>query len=310
MGLGRSWGPTLGGILLSTVGWRPLFWINLPICLLGLMGCRSLRQHSIRDRSVKLDLVGNVLLACGVFGLLHTLSGWGSSAFGNRVTAIFCLLSFLALWIWETRCADPMLNVCLLRRVAFLVPAQAVLCVGMTIAVVLIVPPLLLQRVHHLPPWAIGLLCLSAPLGIAPTSRLSGQAIGYYGAREVMVCGGALMSLALIGLSLFPIGLTIWRFASLLLLYGIGYGIYQTPNLDILMAAVPSELQGTIGAVQRMLLNVGNAFGATVCALFLRSLGSASDPSLGVHACWLFAAITMGMTLTVMILSRGSSEQA
>jgi MFS family permease len=309
LGLGPVMGPTLGGVLLSTVGWRPLFWLNLPICLLGLAGCRSLRRYSVRDRNVKLDLPGNVLLACGIFGLLSMISGWSTVA-GNQVIAGVCVLSFLALGVWEARCANPILEVNLLRRAAFFGPAQAVLCVGMTIAVVLIIPPFLLQRVHHLPPWAIGLICLSAPLGIALTSRLSGQAVDSYGAREVMVCGGALMSLALIGLSLFPISLTIWEFASLLLLYGIGYGIYQTPNLDILMGAVPSALQGTIGAVQRMLLNVGNAFGATVCALFLRSLSSDSNPSLGIHACWLFAAITMGLTLTVMILCHGSSKQS
>ena len=155
----------------------------------------------------------------------------------------------------------------------------------------------------------VGSVCLSAPLGIALTSRLSGCAIEYYGAHRVMALGGAFMFLSLIGLSLSPIDLTTSRFVGLLLLYGIGYGIYQTPNLDILMAALPSELQGTIGAVQRMLLNVGNAFGATVCALFLRGRLSASDPSAGIQACWLFAAITMGLTLLVLICCRQRAKR-
>jgi MFS transporter len=250
-----------------------------------------------------------VLLACGVFGLLYTLSGW-TTASGSLVTLSICLLSFLALGFWEARCANPILEVDLLWRAAFLGPAQAVLCIGMTIAVILIVPPFLLQRVHHFAPWAIGSVCLFGPLGIALTSRVSGYAIEYYGAHRVMALGGALMFLSLIGLSLSPIDLTTSRFVGLLLLYGIGYGIYQTPNLDILMAALPSELQGTIGAVQRMLLNVGNAFGATVCALFLRGQLSASDPSAGIQACWLFAAIMMGLTLLVMICCRQASGQA
>lgn len=281
-----------------------MFWINLPVCVFGLMGCRFLRRYSSADRTVKLDLFGNLLLACAVFGLLYTLSGWTSGSGAQSITTFaLSALLLIAFGFWESRCADPILEPGLFKRAGFVGPGQAVLCVGMTIAVVLIVPPFLLQRVFHLAPWMIGMICLSAPVGIALTSRLSGYATRFFGGQRLMMLGAVLMLVALLGLSLVPINTALWLFAALLLLYGIGYGIYQTPNLVILMAAVPSELQSTIGAVQRMLLNVGNAFGATMCALFFHGQSKAMDTSnyLGIPKCWLFAAITMSLTLLVMI---------
>jgi DHA2 family multidrug resistance protein-like MFS transporter len=107
-----------------------------------------------------------------------------------------------------------------------------------------------------------------------------------------MQLGIATMLIAILLVSLSGVGIPTWALAGLLLIYGIEYGIYQTPNLEALMASMPPRAQGTIGAVQRMLLNLGNAFGATIVGHLLGAEVGSKGVSVAAYLplCWWITA--------------------
>ncbi|MBV9671276.1 MAG: MFS transporter, partial [Verrucomicrobia bacterium] len=304
LGIGPTLGPCIGGVMLSTVGWRPVFWINIPICLAGVVGCLLLWKHSVFNKRVRLDIPGSLMLGFSVFVLLHILEVCGDQQGVN--TFLWCGIFFafiICFLIWETRYSSPILDFTLLRQPQVFAAMQAVVCVSVSIAVIFIVPPFLLQKIHHLSSWQTGSICLAAPLGIVTTSGVSGKLIARHGASRLMVLGQGVMCIACFRLSDMSANLAM--LFALLFLYGIGYGIYQTPNLDLLMASVPPEFQGTIGAVQRMLLNLGNVFGAAVCGLLLGSLWQHTGTGFNaVSAAWLFAACTLVLTMMIMLVSQ------
>ena len=288
LGLGPVLGPTVGGLIISWAGWRPVFWINLPVCLFGLWSCAALKRHAHVHRKVRLDWVGNLLLVALIFLILQILSTWHGL---NPSFAVCVLVGFL-FFFWESRTTEPLLDPRLLVTPSFFGPAQAVLFISMGIAGVFLLPPILLQGVRGLQPWEVGLVSFAGPLGIVLSSHSSNTIFRRIGSARLMQLGIATMFIAILVVSLSGVGIPAWALAGLLLLYGIGYGIYQTPNLEALMASMPPRAQGTIGAVQRMLLNLGNAFGATIVGHLLGAEVGSKGVSVAAYLplCWWITA--------------------
>ncbi len=92
----------------------------------------------------------------------------------------------------------------------------------------------------------------------------------------------------------------LWIWPPLLLLFGTGYGIYQTPNLSSLMQAVTKSEQGLAGAIQRMLLNLGNSVGGAIAALLLGLQASERQSSLSIT--WWFAVLFLSTGLAGLLL--------
>ena len=304
LALGPMLGPAVGGLIISCAGWRPVFWINLPVCLFGLWSCAALKRHARAHRKVRLDLIGNLLLVALIFLILQILSTWHGLNTTFAVGLAACLLVGFLFFFWESKTAEPLLDPRLLRTPSFFGPAQAVLFISMGIAAVLLLPPILLQGVRGLPAWAVGLVCFAWPIGTVLSSHSSNTIFRRIPNARLMQLGIATMFVAILIVSLSGVGIPAWVLAGLLLLYGIGYGIYQTPNLEALMAAMPPHEQGTIGAIQRMLLNLGNAFGATIVGHLLGSEVGSKSPSVAANLplCWSIAAgfiFVAGAVLTV-----------
>ena len=304
LGLGPVLGPTVGGPIISWAGWRPVFWINLPVCLFGLWGCAALKRHARVQRKVRLDIVGNLLLVALIFLILQMLSTWHglNTTFAGGLAA--CLLVGFLFFFWESRTAEPLLDPRLLLTPSFFGPAQAVLFISMGIAGVFLLPPILLQGVRGLQPWTVGLVSFAGPLGMVLSSHSSNTVFRRIRNARLMQLGIATMFTAILIVSLSGIGVLTWALAGLLLLYGIGYGIYQTPNLEALMASMPPHAQGTMGAVQRMLLNLGNAFGATIVGHLLAAEAGSKGLAVGANLplAWAITAgfiFVAGAVLTV-----------
>lgn len=272
LGLGPVLGPSVGGSLLSFVGWRWIFWINIPICLVGLIGTQ--RLMSIREElrnTVSLNLVGSVLLGVSIFGIIYGLSNTGSHGIMEIIPYGLVVVTFITYLVWETRVTQPVIQLRLFRNGIFSVSVLSVTVLGFATAIAFVVPPYFLEQIIHIAPWLVGLVNLATPLGLVILSRSSGKLIGAWGAIRLMSIGLGLMFLALAILSAMQADWMILSIVGLLLLYGFGAGVFVPANLSAIMGTVGSESQGTIGAVQRMAQNVGIALGTSVAALLIRS---------------------------------------
>jgi MFS family permease len=299
LGLGPVLGPTVGGVLLSTVGWPWIFWINLPICAAGAYCTFRLGAYARRDRSITVSPLRNGSLMIGAICLLFLMQSWSSHEW--RMTGLLAAVGAagLAVFVWlESMAVKPLIPRALLKSGRNITALWIVFCYGVAFAILFLLPPLFFGEHYHLAPWQIGCICFCAPLGIALTSRIAGNLTLRFGTGRMMILGtifstGALLLIAIAHASAF------WIWPPLLLLFGIGYGIYQTPNLSFLMQAVTKSEQGIAGAIQRMLLNLGNSVGGAIAALLLGLQAGERQLSLGIT--WWFAVLFLSTGLAGLL---------
>jgi EmrB/QacA subfamily drug resistance transporter len=303
LGLGPVLGPSVGGLLLSFAGWRYIFLINVPICLVGLWGILRLKRVTAEKHGqLPFNLLSNLLLGVAIFGILYGLSA--SSLHGFMRVLPFCLfaLSFIGYIILEKRVSRPIVPLSLFKNGSFVVPILSVTVLGLTTAIAFIVPPYFLEQISLLAPWQVGLVNLASPLGLVALSRISGKRIGTWGVTRLMVAGLGLMLIALVILSRMQSDWPAISLVALLLLYGVGAGIFIPANLSAIMGSVGHELQGTIGAVQRMVQNIGIAMGTSVAASMIQfgsNMGTAGYMSAFREA-WMVAAVAVLISLLGM----------
>ncbi len=306
LGIGPVIGPTFAGTVIAFASWRWIFLVNIPICLLALLGARRLHDTGEYEHA-PLDGVGMVLFALTIFSLVLALTV-GGHPHGDGVLiaglALLALLSFLVFLSQERRTSSPMLDLRLFKIVSFNVSVIDTLTFGFATAVIFLLPPLELHLITHLSAWQIGLISLSAPLGIVLLSRFSGIAIDRWGEQR-LVCTGLLVML--VALVLFALRQPTWGLGSLpllLFLYGVGGGIFIPPNISNIMKAAGAPHQGTMGAIYRMLHNVGLAIGVAAAALVLGIHGSQAQTqvTVGLRQTWLLAFITLTIAFVASIV--------
>lgn len=319
MGLGPVLGPSLGGLFLTIGDWRWIFWINVPVCLTGLWGCVFLARRTAESRrAVKLNLPGNAMLAAAMIGLLQALSRLSSGdaspadAAAGAAFLAFAALMLLLFFRWEKRAGEPIVPLSVLRSASYVVPLFGTVVFGAASAAAFMVAPYYSDRVLNLPSWQTGLVSLAAPLGIAVVSRQSGRRIASLGTGRLMTAGLLIMGVALASLSFVGEGWSVWWFMLLLFLYGIGGGVFNSPNVSAIMSGVEAGLQGTIGAVQRMLQNVGIALGTavTVACIHAGSGGRAAwTLQDGLQWAWRFAFLWVAANLAGFLYLAASSRR-
>ena len=269
LGIGPVLGPSIGGFLISAGNWRWIFWINIPFIFIGLIGCILLKKYIKEQNSVSihLDIRGNLLLFLSIFCLLISLTSWSYrsmldiSVYGNFLIFIITFGLFI---VWELKTHHPIIDLRLFKNISFSSPIFAIFVFGGTTSLGFIIPPYILEKINHLSSWQIGLVIMIA----------------------------AYTNLGLLQYILNPITISL-----LLLLYGIGGGFFLPSNTSAIMGTVSQDMQGTVGATQRMVQNIGIAFYTAVTSLFINHSSNSDKLLEGSSHAWLFASLTLFLAL-------------
>ena len=307
IGLGPVLGPSIGGLLISLASWRWIFWVNVPFALAGIIGC-SFLTNVVNDsrQPIKLDLLGNVILSISILVLLQGLSLLSTLNLLNLASitmiSLFAIL-FILFIFWEMRNVQPIVDLKLFLNGSFTAPILGVFMLGGATSVGFIVPPFFLEQVSLLKPWQVGLVNLSAPLGLVLMSKISGRLMKKNDTTHIMVTGLIIMTVAygILGMMQSDWGPTL--IALLLLLYGFGAGLFMPPNTFSIMSAVNQDIQGTIGAIQRMIQNLGIALFTAITSIFIRTHSHEGVEKLitGFRTSWSFAAMSLLISLTLFL---------
>ncbi len=256
-------GLILGG-LLGPVDWRLVFLVSVPFGVFGTFWAYlMLRELGVRHPA-KLDWWGNVTFGIGLIAVLvgitygiqpyggHTM-GWTSPFVltaiigGLAVLAIFCLV--------ETRVAEPMFQLPLFKIRAFTAGNLASLLSGLGRGGLMFVLIIWLQGIYlprhgysfsQTPLWA-GIFMLPLTIGFLVAGPVSGWLSDRFGARPFATGGMVVAAASFLLLELLPINFTYWQFAMILLLNGIGMGLFASPNRAGIMNSLPPERRG-VGA--------------------------------------------------------------
>ena len=270
---GVSIGIVIGGIL-SVIYWRDVFLISVPLGIFGTAwSYLKLRETSSRKKQ-KIDIVGNILMASGFVILLigvtygitpYKLSpmGWGnplvilSLVSGTIIIALFIL--------WEGRTTNPMLNIHLFRNRNFAIGSFTGFISAMGMMGLLYMLTLLFQGIwlplhgysfSITPLWAgIYMLPLTVSMGIF--GIIAGRLSDRSGAEWLIVVGLLLSGISLILLSFLSYNFPYYQMMILLVIFGMGYGFFNSPNIASVMSTVPPHERGSASGTLNNMRNTG-----------------------------------------------------
>ncbi|MEO3758764.1 MFS transporter [Mycobacterium sp. B14F4] len=272
---GSFLGLLIGGVL-AEWDWRAIFWVGVPIGILGTVwSMRSLKEVGVRTPG-QLDWAGCLAFGVGLTVLLvgitygiqpygNSSTGWtnpwvlGAIAAGVLLLAGFCFI--------ELRVAQPMVDVRLFKSTAFGMGNLAGLMSSVGrggLQFMLIVwlqgiwLPLRGYEFESTPLWA-AIYMLPITVGFLIAGPIAGSLSDRYGARPFTVGGMVLMGVSFIALVMIPVDFDYWVFALLIFLNGFGGGIFTAPNTAAIMSSVPPAQRGAASGVRATFFNAGSS---------------------------------------------------
>lgn len=287
--LGLTAGPSLGGWLAGTFGWRSVFYVNVPIGLLAIaFARRTITDDHVTQREERFDVVGASLFTAGLLALMIALNqghawGWGSPAvLALLAAAALLLLVFVRV---ERRRPSPMLDLSLFRSRDFSAATVGALLNYACVSAVVFVLPFLLIRGRGLSVQQAGLVLTAQPIVMAIVAPLSGALSDRIGARVPATAGMLLLAAGLACLAVVAPHGTPNAIALSLALVGLGVGMFVSPNNSALMGAAPRSRQGIASAVLATARNVGMVLGVGFAgAVFTTVVARAATPAAGLPA--------------------------
>ncbi|MGC9668332.1 MFS transporter [Planosporangium sp. 12N6] len=267
-------GLVLGG-LLSAWHWRAIFWVSVAVGAVGTWWAyRNLRETATRRTGVRVDWWGNVTFAAGLTALLAAITygiqpygghteGWTNPVVIAGLVGGCALL--VAFCVIEVRVPQPMFDLGLFRIQAFWAGNAAALLNAIARGGLQFMLIIWLQGIWlplhgydfaDTPLWA-GIYLLPLTIGFVVAGPVSGYLSDRYGAKVFATGGLVIMAASFIGLLLIPVNFSYPVFAALLLVNGVGSGLFSAPNTTAVMNAVPAGQRGVASGVRATFQNAG-----------------------------------------------------
>jgi EmrB/QacA subfamily drug resistance transporter len=271
--LGNLSGPAIGGLLLGIASWRSIFFINLPIGLLGYWASRVILppDQPRKDRET-FDNLGAFFFSTGMISILFALNNgqdWGWSSSPILIGLILGISLLISFFFTETRVLHPMIELSLFKNRPFLIGNISGFLSFIALFSNMMLMPFYLQHILNFSPSQVGLMMTAFPLMMAFVAPLSGRASDRIGPVALTTSGLVFISLGLFYLTTVSANSTTWQVIPGPLLMGIGSGLFQSPNNSSVMSSVPKPKLGVAGGINALVRNVGMVVGTALSvALF------------------------------------------
>jgi EmrB/QacA subfamily drug resistance transporter len=282
--LGLTVGPSLGGWLTGGLGWRSIFYVNVPVGALALwLSLRFIPADRPGARSEPFDRAGAGLFLIGLVALLLGLNqghawGWTSAAtLGSIALAGLALAAFVRS---ENR-PYPMLDLSLFRSPVFSLSTASAVVNYIGLFNISFLMPFYLIQGRGFSPQQAGLLITAQPLVMALVAPLSGVLSDRWGTRLPSTIGMTVLTVGLLLLARLSPETSTAAITGLMAIAGLGTGMFISPNNSALMGAAPAARQGVAAAVLATARSVGMVLGIGMAGAILTTIlaGQAADDS-------------------------------
>jgi len=303
-GASLALGPVVGGLLIDVLGWRSVFWINLPVGAVAIALCAALVPESRSTTIRGIDPVGQALAAGSLFGLVFVLiesPGRGWTHPWIIATAVAAALGFVCFLLYEWWHADPFLELRFFRSIPFVSAALTALFVFIVWGAFLFMMSIYLQGWRGYPAVQAGLLLLPVGLAVLVFSRISGRVVGRVGSRPALVVAG----LMIVAMSTMLIFLTPmaprWLLMMIFVSFGITFGMVTVPINYAAVSGMPQERAGAAAGVTSTSKQVGISLGVALSGVL--AAGALSPPmgdfTSAADPLWLFTLV-LGLAIAAM----------
>jgi EmrB/QacA subfamily drug resistance transporter len=277
--LGVSVGPTLGGLITAYFSWRWIFYVNVPIGIIGIIATLRILTEKTRRNPGRFDPLGAILLAVGLAALTGGLSfgtelGWTSPFLIGML--VIAAIALILLPFVETRVPNPIIDFGMFRNRVFFSANVSLILSFMSLFAVSFMLPFYLEELRAFPTQEAGLLLTPLPITLAIIAPFSGALADRIGTRWLAAGGLTLSCIGLILISqlnehssVFDI---IWR----LVLTGMGQAIFQSPNSSALLGSAPRNQQGSASGFLALGRTIGQSISVALAGTIFAALGGAA----------------------------------
>ena len=306
--VGLALGPTLGGVLNDTLGWRAIFVLGIVLSMLAFAFCLRLKDDS-KEASASFDHRGNTLYVIAIMLLMLGLTELTTQQWGPLVLCAGALV-LVVFVLFEWRCERPMLHVRLFAQsraygfsnLATMLNFAAVFAVSYTMAIYL-------QNVKGLDAAVAGLILIAQPLAQVVLAPVSGRLSDRFAPAAIATVGVALCTCSLGMLLTLNTDTPLWFIVTALVVLGIGLGAFSAPNNNAILSCVDRSHYSEANATVSTMRGIGQTASLAFASLMLSSsLGSTifseSDPQVLTAAiaqimfvCFVLSVLTIAASL-------------
>ncbi len=267
VGVSMALGPVLGGALVESVGWRAIFWVNVPVGLAALVLTQRFVPESRAPHPRRLDPLGQ-LLVIALFGALTYAiiegpkAGWLSTQ--SVVLYVVAAAALLVLVPYERRRREPLLELRFFRSVPFSSASVIAVCAFAALGGFLFLNTLYLQEVRGLSALQAGLCTLPIAAMTLIFAPLSGRIVGHRGPRIGLLVGGAGIALGAALLTGLGAHTSIVSLVPAYLIFGVGFGMVNPPITNTAVVGMPAAQAGVAAAVASTSRVLGQTLGVAV----------------------------------------------
>lgn len=307
VGLSLALGPVLGGFLVTGVGWRSVFWINIPIGVAAIVLTQEFVAESKAPRARKLDPPAQVLIFLSLAALVYAIiegphRGWSSptilALFGVSVVtaAIFIVV--------ERRRDEPLIDIRFFRSVPFSGATAIAVAAFAALAGFLFLNTLYLQDVRGYSPLHAGLLTAPMALMTIVFAPLSGRLVANRGPRLPLTLAGPIMAIGALLLGRLGVHASDISLLSAYCVFGVGFGLVNAPISNTAVSGMPRERAGVAGAVASTGRQIGASLGVAITGSLVA--GRSSNFIGASRAAW-YVVAGCGVAVFVLgVLSTGA----
>lgn len=263
-GLALALGPMVGGIMVDTLGWQSIFFLNLPIGVLALVLAAWLVPESSNPAGRRLDLPGQLLAIIGLSSLTYALIeannyGWGSAP----IVGLFVVaaISFAAFVVVERRTVSPVLQLHFFRNPTFAGANLVAFLISFGFFAMLFFLTLFWQEVQGYSAAQAGVRSLPLTVAVMASAIVSGRVVGRIGSRVPMTLGMALLGTGILLLLTVQVSTSYGSMWWILVILGVGNGLVMSPMTAAVMGTVPPARAGMASATTSTTREVGGVFG-------------------------------------------------
>ena len=314
--IGTALGPSLGGVLIATLGWQAIFLVNIPF---GVLAFFLVYRHLPVDRHVStadragFDTLGTLLLALtlGAYALAMTTGrgSFGPLSLGLLLTAAFGVILFM---LAERRAASPLLRLAMFRDPALSASLATSALVSTVMMATLVVGPFYLSRALQLDAALVGFVMSIGPIISALSGVLAGRSVDRWGAPFMVSVGLIAMAAGSVALSVLPTMFSIAGYIVAIAVLTPGYALFQAANNTAVMMDVQPSQRGVMSGLLNLSRNLGLITGASLMGAVFALASAATDittaspeaVATGMQITFAIAGVLIVMALAIAVGSR------